>query len=49
MGREHVTTLMRRMGIEAIYRKPNTSRRHPKHPIYPYWLRQLKIDRPNQV
>ena len=48
-GRKHVATLMRRMGIEAIYRKPNTSRRHPKHPIYPYLLRQLKIDRPNQV
>lgn len=37
------------MGIEAIYRKPNTSRRHPAHPIYPYLLRHLKIDRPNQV
>lgn len=49
VGRKHVTTLMRRMGIEAIYRKPNTSRRHPKHPIYPYLLRHLKIDRPNQV
>lgn len=49
VGRKHVTTLMRRMGIEAIYRKPNTSRRHPKHPIYPYLLRNLKIDRPNQV
>ena len=49
VGRKHVATLMRRMGIEAIYRKPNTSRRHPKHPIYPYLLRDLKIDRPNQV
>lgn len=49
VGRKHVATLMRRMGIEAIYRKPNTSRRHPKNPIYPYLLRQLKIDRPNQV
>ena len=49
VGRKHVATLMRRMGIEAIYRKPNTSRRHPKHPIYPYLLRHLKIDRPNQV
>ncbi len=49
VGRKHVATLMRRMGIEAIYRKPNTSRRHPKHPIYPYLLRQLKMDRPNQV
>ncbi len=49
VGRKHVATLMRRMGIEAIYRKPNTSRRHPKNPIYPYLLRNLKIDRPNQV
>jgi len=49
VGRKHVATLMRRMGIEAIYRKPNASRRHPKHPIYPYLLRHLKIDRPNQV
>jgi len=49
VGRKHVATLMRRMGIEALYRKPNTSRRHPKHKIYPYLLRGLKIDRPNQV
>lgn len=49
MGRKHVATLMRRMGIEAIYRKPNTSRRNAKHPIYPYLLRTLKVERPNQV
>lgn len=49
VGRKHVTTLMRRMGVEAIYRKPNTSRPHPRHPIYPYLLRQLTIERPNQV
>jgi putative transposase len=49
IGRKHVATLMRRMGIEALYRKPNTSRRHPKHKIYPYLLRGLKIERPNQV
>ena len=49
VGRKHVRTLMRRMGIEAIYRKPNTSRRHPRHPIYPYLLRDLKVVRPNQV
>ena len=48
-GRRHVGTLMRRMGIEALYRKPNTSRRHPGHLVYPYLLRGLKIDRPNQV
>jgi putative transposase len=49
VGRKHVRTLMRRMGIDALYRKPNTSKRHPAHPIYPYLLRGLKIDRPNQV
>ena len=48
-GRRHVGTLMRRMGIEALYRKPNTSRRHPGHLVHPYLLRGLKIDRPNQV
>ena len=49
VGRRHITTLMKKMGIEAIYRKPNTSKRHPGHKIYPYLLRGLKIDRPNQV
>lgn len=49
IGRQHVRTLMKKMGIEALYRKPNTSRRHAAHPIYPYLLRHLKIDRPNQV
>lgn len=48
-GRRHVGTLMRRMGIEALYRKRNTSRRHPCHPVYPYLLRGLKVTRPNQV
>lgn len=48
-GRKHVATLMRRMGIEALYRKPNTSRRHPHHPVYPYLLRGLTVTRPNQV
>ena len=48
-GRRHVATLMRRMGIEALYRKRNTSRRHPCHPVYPYLLRGLKVTRPNQV
>jgi putative transposase len=47
VGRRRITTLMKRMGIEAIYRKPNTSKRHPGHKIYPYLLRGLKIDRPN--
>ena len=49
IGRKHVGTLMKKMGIEALYRKPNLSRRHAKHPVYPYLLRDLKIDRPNQV
>jgi putative transposase len=49
VGRKHVRTLMNKMGIEALYRKPNTSKRHAAHPIYPYLLRGLTIDRPNQV
>ena len=49
IGRRHVRTLMRRMGIEALYRKPNTSKSAPGHKIYPYLLRGLAITRPNQV
>ena len=49
VGRKHVATLMRRMGIEALYRKPNTRRRHPAHKIYPYLLRGLTITRPDHV
>jgi putative transposase len=49
VGRRHVGTLMRRMGIQALYRKPNTSKKHPGHKIYPYLLRGLTIDRANQV
>ena len=49
IGRRHITTLMRKMGIEATYRKPNTSKPEPGHRIYPYLLRKLIIDRPNQV
>ena len=49
MGRRQVATLMRRMGIEALYRKPRTSQRHPAHTIYPYLLRDLTIRRPNHV
>jgi len=40
---------MRRMGLEALYRKPSLSRRHPAHRVYPYLLRDLKISRPNHV
>ena len=49
VGRKHVTTLMRKMGIEALYRKPRTSGRDREHPVFPYLLRGLTIDRPNQV
>jgi putative transposase len=49
IGRRHVSTLMKRMGIEALYRKPNTSKPAPGHKIYPYLLRGMTIDRPNQV
>jgi putative transposase len=49
VGRLHVATLMKRMGLEAIYRKPNTSKPAPGHKIYPYLLRKLPVTRPNQV
>jgi putative transposase len=49
IGRAHVITLMKRMGIEAIYRRPNTSKPEPGHKIHPYLLRGLTIDRPDQV
>ena len=39
VGRKHVATLMRKMGIEALYRKPRTTKRHPEHRVYPYLLR----------
>jgi len=49
IGREHVRTLMKKMGIEAIYRKPRLSKPHPGHKIYPYLLRGMEITRANQV
>lgn len=49
INRKRVQRLMRLMGLEAIYPKPKTSRPHPAHTVYPYLLRNLKIDRPNQV
>jgi putative transposase len=49
IGRERVATMMRRMGIEALYRRPNTSKPAPGHKIYPYLLRSLAVERPNQV
>ncbi len=48
-GRLHVTTLMKKMGIEAIYRRLNTSKPAPGHKIYSYLLRKLEVTRPNQV
>ena len=49
VGRKRVVRLMRLMGLSAIYQQPNTSKPHPGHRIYPYLLRGLQIDRPNQV
>ena len=49
IGRERVAGMMRRMGVVAIYRRPNTSKPAPGHKIYPYLLRNLTVDRPNQV
>jgi len=49
IGRERVATMMRRMGIEALYRRPNTSKPAPGHKIYPYLLRGLDVVRLNQV
>ena len=49
VGRLHVSTLMKKMAIEAIYRRPNTSKPAPGHKIYPYLLRKLAVTRPSQV
>ena len=49
VGRRHIGTLMRRMGIEALAPQPGTSKAHPGHKIYPYLLRNLPITRANQV
>ena len=49
VGRLHVSTLMKKMAIEAIYRRPNTSKPAPGHKIYPYLLRKLAVTRPNHV
>jgi putative transposase len=49
INRKRVQRLMRLMGLEAIYPKPKTSKQHPEHKIYPYLLKDLVIDRPNQV
>jgi putative transposase len=49
VNRKRIQRLMRRMGLEAIYPKPRTSRKHPEHRIYPYLLRDLHVEAPNQV
>ncbi len=49
VNRKRVQRLMRLMGIEAIYPKPKTSRPHPAHKVYPYLLKDMTIDQPNQV
>jgi len=49
VGRRHMRTVMQRMGIEAIYRRPNTSKPAPGHKIYPYLLRNVAVTRANQV
>jgi putative transposase len=49
VGRDRVRRLMLVMGIESLAPKPGTSKRQPKHPVYPYLLRGMTIDRPNQV
>ena len=48
-GRTHVGTLMKQIGVEALYRKPGTSKKHSDHKIYPYLMRGLTIDQSNQV
>ena len=49
VGRLHVATLMKQMGIMALYRRPTTSHPTPGHQIYPYLLRKLAVTRPNHV
>jgi putative transposase len=49
VGRRHIRTLMQRMRIEALYRRPRTTKPEPGHKVYPYLLRGLEIVRPNQV
>jgi len=49
VGKDHVRTLLRKMGLQAVFPKPNLSRPHPENRIYPYLLRDLDVMRPNQV
>jgi putative transposase len=49
IGRQRVATMMKRMGITALYRRPNASKPAPGHKIYPYLLRSVAVERPNQA
>ena len=49
VGKDHVRTLLRKVGLQAVFPKPNLSRPHPENRIYPYLLRDLDVMRPNQV
>lgn len=49
VGKDHVRTLLRKMGLQAVFPKPNLSKPHPDNRIYPYLLREVEITRPNQV
>ena len=49
VGRDHVRTLLRKMGLEAVFAKPNLSRPRPEYKIYPYLLSGVAITRPNQI
>lgn len=49
VGKDHVRTLLRKMGLSAVFAKPNLSKPHPAHKVYPYLLRAVTIERPNQV
>lgn len=49
VGHRLIGTLMKRMSIEALYRKPGTSKKHPGHKVYPYLLRGMTINRSSQV
>jgi putative transposase len=49
VNRKRVQRLMRKMGLETIYRSPRTTVPHPEHKVYPYLLRDVEVTRPNQV
>ena len=49
VGRHRVRRLMRLMGLEAVYKRPKTSKPHPAHPVFPYLLKGMEITQPNQV